>query len=88
MATYPIDGTVCDAQGRPLAGVAVSFSSAPVSLPEIAMLTDVGGAFRTSVPAAGSYGLTFNLNGFERMTVHVEVPVPTPPPMRIVMRRA
>lgn len=50
-----IFGIVKDRNGNPVARARVSFSAGPVSLPDIAALTDVNGAFALVAPAAGNY---------------------------------
>ncbi len=50
-----INGLVNDENGQPVAGASVYFVSAPVSMPDIAQLTDSKGIFRVSVPAKGRY---------------------------------
>lgn len=57
MAQKPglISGVVYDAQERPVAQARVYFTSGPVALPEIAMLTGDDGAFTLSAPVPGTY---------------------------------
>jgi hypothetical protein len=50
-----IFGIVKDRNGNPVARARVSFSAGPVSLPDIAALTDAKGAFTLAAPAAGNY---------------------------------
>ena len=50
-----ISGTVVDADGRPVAGARVFLADAPVSVPDIAALTDADGRFALTAPAPGSY---------------------------------
>jgi hypothetical protein len=51
-----IRGTVRDRTG-PAAGAVVSFVAGPTALPDIATLTDPGGAFALSAPVPGRYAV-------------------------------
>ena len=51
----PIHGTVLDAAGRPVARARVYFVKAPVSVPDVAALSDDQGRFTLSAPEAGAY---------------------------------
>jgi hypothetical protein len=66
-----ISGVVRDPAGNPVPEARVYFTSGPVPLPEIAALTDAGGQFTLSVPAAGTYGLECNADGFASEAVTV-----------------
>lgn len=55
MAATIIRGKVLDPRGDPVAGAAVYVISAPVGLPDIAMLTDERGEFDLAFPAPGLY---------------------------------
>ena len=48
-------GHVVDPQGHPVAEAAVYIVSAPVSMPDIAQLTDDRGQFALSAPIPGRY---------------------------------
>lgn len=50
-----LDGVVTDRGGSPVANARVVLAAGPVSLPDIAALTDEGGHFSFSVPVAGLY---------------------------------
>lgn len=50
-----IHGHVTDPHGQPVAEAAVYVISAPVSMPDIAQLTDDGGRFTIAAPAPGHY---------------------------------
>jgi hypothetical protein len=50
-----ISGKVVDEQGQPVAGARVMFTSSPVPVPDIALMTGEDGSFTLSVPANGSY---------------------------------
>jgi hypothetical protein len=49
-----IRGIVRDRSG-PIAGAVISFVAGPTALPDIATLTDQGGAFALSAPVPGHY---------------------------------
>ncbi|MBZ0288658.1 MAG: carboxypeptidase-like regulatory domain-containing protein [Anaerolineae bacterium] len=57
MAAHRISGTIRDQNGKPVAGARVYFTSSPVSLPDIAALTDADGTFIVTVPVSGDYTL-------------------------------
>lgn len=50
-----ITGTVTDAEGSPLADIAVSLREAPVPVPDIAALTGQDGSFALAAPSTGRY---------------------------------
>lgn len=50
-----VHGSVTDAHGSPLAGASVYVISAPMSMPDIALLTDAQGQFTLTAPVAGHY---------------------------------
>lgn len=52
-----IQGQVVDPQGEPVAGASIYIIEAPVSMPDIAQLTNEKGQFRLSVPAIGRYSI-------------------------------
>jgi hypothetical protein len=64
-----------DASGDPLAEARVSVLSGPLPVPDVAALTDSGGRFAISVPAAGTYELAVAIDGpaVVQTTVRVEV---------------
>jgi hypothetical protein len=51
----------------------VYFTQAPVSLPDVAALTDEKGAFSLSVPAAGAYTIEAVADGFAPTAVTITV---------------
>ncbi len=73
MAKAPIliSGVVRDDAGEPVAEARVYFTAAPVSLPDIAALTDARGEFSLSVPVAGTYGLEANANHLGRASATI-----------------
>ena len=83
MATSRISGTVVDTAGRPLAGVPVFVESAPVAMPDIAVLTDEGGGFVVPAPATGSYVVGCTGERGERMSARVEVDVDREPEVAV-----
>jgi len=52
-----LGGTVVDASGHPVPDARVAFTTTPVPVPDIALLTGEDGEFSVAVPAEGSYGL-------------------------------
>ncbi len=59
-----ISGTVRDPHGVPVPEARVYFTSGPVSLPDIAVLTGSDGSFTLAVPAAGTYRIEAAADGF------------------------
>jgi hypothetical protein len=71
-----ISGVVVDAQGNPVAEASVYFVEGPVSLPDIAALTDSSGRFALSAPVSGTYQLQVASEGpagFVKEATTVEV---------------
>jgi hypothetical protein len=68
-----ICGLVVDSRGQPVVGARVFFIAGPVSLPDIAALTDNHGGFRLSAPAPGDYTLQCIADGFFPTTVRTTV---------------
>lgn len=68
-----ISGTVRDPEGQPAAEARVYFKDGPGPLPEVAALTDGGGQFSLSAPAAGTYQIGCMADGFLPATVTVKV---------------
>lgn len=75
MARVPnvISGIVRDPQGQPVAEARVYFIGGPVPLPDIAALTDSGGAFSLSAPAPGTYHIECAVEGFAPTVATVAV---------------
>ena len=75
MAQSPalISGTVRDAKGNPVAQARISFTSAPVAMPEVGILSDQNGAFTLAAPVAGTYELACYADGFTAETFQVTV---------------
>jgi hypothetical protein len=71
-----IAGVVVDADGSPLEEARVYFVEGPVTLPDIAALTDSSGRFALSAPVSGTYQLGVAYEGpagFWQKTTTVEV---------------
>lgn len=68
-----ISGVVRDQQGNPIAGARVAFTAGPVSLPDIAALTDSAGRFTLSAPTRGKYTIQCIADGFAPVSVTVQV---------------
>jgi hypothetical protein len=68
-----ISGTVHEPDGRPVVGARVYFVQGPVSLPDIALLTDDAGKFQMTAPVAGAYEIGINADGFAPATVTAQV---------------
>jgi hypothetical protein len=66
MAQTPgiISGVVQDENGRAVALARVYFISAPVALPDVAMLTGDDGTFRLAAPAQGVYRIGVAADGY------------------------
>jgi hypothetical protein len=80
-----ISGIVSDVSGRPLAGARVSFTAGPVSLPDIAALTDSRGSFTLTAPAPGSYEIEAVAEGFVSKRVSVAVSAGRPARVELVL---
>lgn len=68
-----ISGTVVDSKGQPLANARVYFTSGPVSLPEIAAMTDDSGNFSLTAPAPGKYVIESAADEFGTQSTSVNV---------------
>lgn len=66
-------GVVKDPSGKPVAGARVYFTAGPGGLPDIAGLTDAGGAFTLTAPGAGDYQLACAAEGYATASVNVAV---------------
>jgi hypothetical protein len=85
MPVTPIRGRVRDPQGRPIAQAKVYFTSGPVPLPDIAMLTDSEGAFSISAPAPGTYQLECTADGFAPRGATISMPAEEITPLTIIL---
>jgi len=84
-------GQVFDPHGRPEPEASIYFVSAPVSMPDIAQLTDEEGKFTLSAPVPGRYTLgvrserwgdsqkTFEVSGEESLVIKVQLTPPEGP---------
>jgi hypothetical protein len=68
-----ISATVLDFKGQPVADARAYFIDGPVPLPDIATLTDDGGKFSLTAPAAGTYQIECSAEGFANAIVTVNV---------------
>ena len=68
-----IHGVVLDSKGNPVPEARVSFTSGPVSLPDIAALTDINGAFALTAPATGAYTIEVVSEKFAPKSVKIAV---------------
>ena len=68
-----ISGTVRDPKGQVVVDARVYFVDGPVSLPEVAALTDGGGKFSLTAPAVGRYQIGCTADGFAPSTITVQV---------------
>lgn len=71
--TVAVTGIVRDSGGHVVANARVAFASAPVAVPDIAVLTDSKGAFALSAPAPGRYVVACYADGYSPATVAVHV---------------
>ena len=81
-----IYGTVRDPRGNPVPQARVYFTAAPVALPDIAALTDAGGAFSLAVPSAGTYQIESAADGFTATSVTVDVKPDQETKLEIVLK--
>lgn len=68
-----IRGHVVDLQSHPVAEVAVYIVSSPVSMPDIAQLTDEQGRFTISVPVPGRYTVGVRSEGGGAVQTEVDI---------------
>jgi uncharacterized GH25 family protein len=68
-----IHGIVLDRKGKPVTEARVSFVSGPISLPDIAALTDINGTFALTAPASGTYTIEVVSEEFAPKKVSVTV---------------
>lgn len=68
-----ISGTVCDADGVPLADARVWIAKGPAPTKDVAILTDGEGKFVLSVRAAGDYEVACAADGYQSREVRVHV---------------
>lgn len=58
-----VAGRITDERGRPVRGARIYIVRAPVSMPDIAQLTDANGEFSVSAPVAGRYRIGIAASG-------------------------
>ena len=68
-----ISGTINDPSDQPIANARLALNKAPVSMPDIALLTNARGEFQLGVPVAGEYEIACYADGFEPQMVIVRV---------------
>ena len=68
-----ISGIVVDPKGKPVEHARVYFVSGPVSLPDIATLSNREGRFSLSAPMLGAYTIECVVEGFAPVRVTVDV---------------
>lgn len=68
-----ISGTVRGPDSKPVAGARVYFTEGPVSFPEIAAITDEGGAYSLTAPAPGKWAVACATDDFATKTSSVSV---------------
>jgi hypothetical protein len=72
-----IRGTVRDSEGAAISGARVFYKSAPIAVPDVAILTDERGRFAMGAPAAGDYELRCVADGFAPAVVATSVGAPS-----------
>lgn len=68
-----IRGTVRDSGGAPITGARVLFETAPVPVPDVAVLTDELGRFAVTAPVPGGYELRCVADGYAAALVSAAV---------------
>lgn len=83
-AVTTINGQVIDPEGRPIGEAAVYIVASPVSMPDIAQLTDGEGRFTLSAPVPGRY--TVGARSDRWGTAQAEVEVAGEEPVSVKVR--
>lgn len=81
-----ISGQVLDPEGRPIGGAAVYIVASPVSMPDIAQLTDDEGRFTLSAPAPGRYTVGARSDRWGAAQAEVEVAGEGPASVKVRFR--
>jgi hypothetical protein len=68
-----VAGVVRSPAGEPVPQARVYIAGGPVSVPDIAALTDAEGRFTISLPAAGTYEVAYTAEGYTPSSTNVEV---------------
>ena len=76
-----------DEQRRPLGGARVYVVSAPVSMPDVALLTDEQGAFALAAPVAGTYRIGIAAEEYAAQERDVKVAAQAPDEMLFELRK-
>jgi Carboxypeptidase regulatory-like domain len=82
-----IRGRVLDDQRRPLRGARVYVVRAPVSMPDIAQLTDEQGGFTLAAPVAGTYRIGIAAEKYAAQERDVKVAAEAPGEMLFELRK-
>jgi Carboxypeptidase regulatory-like domain len=82
-----ISGGVRDDSGNAIPEAAVFFVSGPVSLPDIAALTDARGEFSLSAPTAGDYVVGIRADGFDGVDRPVTISGTSPARMEVTLAK-
>jgi carboxypeptidase family protein len=83
-----ISGTVVDEGGRAVGGARVYFASGPGSFPDMAGLTGEDGSFALAAPAAGTYEVEVQADGFVRAKKSVTLKAGEKRKLRVELRKA
>ena len=81
-----ISASVRDAKGSPVVGARIFFIAGPVSMPDIAALTDEAGDCTVSVPIAGKYRIGCVAEEFELAEVDTVVTLGAKNQFEIVLK--
>ena len=76
-----------DEERRPLGGARVYVVSAPVSMPDIAQLTDAQGGFALAAPAAGTYRIGIAAENYAPQERDVKVAAAAPGEILFELRK-
>jgi uncharacterized GH25 family protein len=68
-----ISGVVKDHTGKPISNAVISFVTAPVSVQDIAALTDTNGNFSLSVPSEGEYIIKVNSDRHNEKNIKIKI---------------
>ena len=78
-----LTGRVVGADGKGIAGAAVSVMAAPVAMPDIAQLTGPDGAFDIEAPAPGTYTIGASAPGGLKGEARVDMGLEDAAPVEI-----
>lgn len=83
-----ITGIVTDETGRPVPGARIAFTSGPVPVPDVALITDRSGTFTVSAPTPGTYEITVVADGFLPQAITVQAAMNATSHPAISLKRA